>query len=82
MNEAEAELCKLIASFYESNPSGGPLHICTDDGNLEDGHIWYCVGDIQQARDVEALFIAYALLLTPLDARYRLYEDRWWGMHG
>lgn len=80
-DDAEAELCRLIAEYYETNASGGALHIALDDGNLYDSHIWWCVKEsIPEEKDTEALFLAYALLSLPEDDRFRLYEDRWWRM--
>lgn len=31
-----------VRAYYEIHPTGGPLHITTDDYNAEDGHLDFC----------------------------------------
>ena len=36
-------LCELLLLFYDQFPSGGFLHVVTDDGNWETRHIVWCL---------------------------------------
>lgn len=46
---AHAELLKLITRLYQSHPTGGPLHVQLDDGNLD--------GDSRQWEPAYYLFV-------------------------
>lgn len=74
---SEVELCKLIEGYLETNLSGGTLHIVLEDGNCEDDHVWACIVDVVEERDVDALVIAGRLILLPVERRYELYEASW-----
>jgi len=38
------ELVVDLRRLYVHCPTGGPLHVVTDDSNLEDGFIRWCIG--------------------------------------
>lgn len=40
-------LQSLMEELYEFSIVGGPLHIATDDGNLQDSHLDFCERDIE-----------------------------------
>lgn len=75
----EARTIEAIKRYYETHPGGGALHIVLDDGNLEDGNIWWCVANsIPEEKDYDALMIATALLCIDTDRRFDLYEENAW----
>jgi len=37
------EVLPLLREYYLENPTGGAVHIITDDGNTEQGHADWCV---------------------------------------
>lgn len=39
---AFGDLRELVQELYIHEPVGGPLHIVTDDGNIEDHHLVFC----------------------------------------
>ena len=41
-----AEIQKLIEALYEDHPTGGYLHIMLDDGNMDDGFLNFCEGEV------------------------------------
>jgi hypothetical protein len=48
-------LCKLFSEFHKRFPSGGFLHIVTDDGNWETEHIVWCLINWKNYCDDEEL---------------------------
>lgn len=70
------EVRELIHALYELDgcSCGGPLHIVTDDGNIEDCHIRWCIDELDgwmeqwyegtqpKAVRLVALAVAYGLL--------------------
>lgn len=48
---AQAEISELVNWLYDQDWGrvGGPLHIITDDGNLEDQHLWLCMQEIDKS---------------------------------
>jgi hypothetical protein len=69
-----SDLIKAIRDFYAENPAGGRLHICLDDGNMEEGNVWWCLENAATARDLWAVKIACCLLDLSEDERFALYE--------
>jgi hypothetical protein len=39
-------LRELTDELYINNPTGGPLHITTDDGNIDDGSLVFCYREL------------------------------------
>ena len=43
----------LIDAIYDQHPSGGPLHIVLDDGNIDDDSINWCLNNsIENCDDI------------------------------
>lgn len=57
------EACTRAArKLYESNPTGGNLHIVLDDGNLEAYNVGWCLWKAVLDDDLECALLAYGLL--------------------
>ena len=72
------ELIKIIYNKYSC--VGGQLHIVLDDGNIENGHIEYCLQCIDKIEDQEERNIyrecVELLLKLSYSARKRLLKER------
>jgi len=42
---------KLVDILYSYHLAGGPLHIVTDDDNLEDQHLDFCQAEVFKSND-------------------------------
>ena len=74
------ELINRIQEFYNEKPengAGGVLHIVTDDGNMEDSSIDFCIELAEKDGDMEAIAIANDIKALPFEERERLYELFW-----
>lgn len=81
--DVDTMLAVLDAYYQETPPymqllghgraAGGYLHIVVDDGNLEDGHIQYCIGDAREHGDRHAVLIGEELLSWSMEKREELY---------
>lgn len=62
---------ELIGRFYEKkeNVCGGVLHIVTDDHNIRDGDIEFCIERAKEKRDGDALRIANNMMLMTIEER-------------
>lgn len=60
----------------KGNSAGGLLHIVTEDGNLEDGHIQFCLEECEKYGDLRGLFIARSLLAMSMEEREEVYSRR------
>lgn len=61
--------------------TGGLLHIVTDDGNLEDHHIKWCLDECSKHPECEeseiGKLICNELLKLPMEQRRLVYEPDW-----
>ena len=61
--------------------TGGLLHIVTDDGNLEDHHIKWCLDECDKFPEREdsviGKLICNELLKLPMEQRILVHEPRW-----
>lgn len=61
--------------------TGGLLHIVTDDGNLEDDHIKWCLNECNNHPEKEeseiGKLICNELLKLPMEQRRLVYESGW-----
>lgn len=67
------DLIVLIHDYYEGRPTGGNLHCCLDDGNM-DGVAWELEEVAKKAQDEPAILIGTLLLMLPERERFLLYE--------
>jgi hypothetical protein len=74
LNWNDDPLMTLLRNYYATNPSGGSLHVCLDDGNMEDGNVWFCLEWAAKERDLMGVQIACWLLALDEDTRYDLYD--------
>jgi hypothetical protein len=58
------EVMPLIQEFYRKpgNGNGGVLHIVLEDGNVEDGHVRFCLQQARNQGDTDGIQIAELLL--------------------
>lgn len=77
-----------LTVWHTKYSTGGYLHIVTDDGNLEDDHIKFCIdygaqevkeGRLSEEDYDEGLEIANHLLSISLEKREELYNQFWDG---
>lgn len=74
IEERIEDIRDMVKAFYEKpdNAAGGVLHITTDDYNIEDHHIEFCLHEAHIANDKDAIDICHALLDIPVGPdRYR-----------
>jgi len=62
-------------NYYQTpgNETGGSLHIILDDGNVEDGNLWFCLSECVNKRDFDGVWICSMLLRWPIKEREELY---------
>ena len=70
-------LREMVAVYYEYNLAGGNLHIALDDGNMESGHLLFCMGQCVGEGDVWGMMICNRLLDMGLDDREEFYDEYW-----
>jgi hypothetical protein len=70
----------LIQYYYLFNGAGGYCHIALDEGNLEDGSLFFCQGECEKHEDFLGYLIAETLREFTIEEREKMYEDNWWGM--
>lgn len=75
------EVLPLVHAYYRKpgNEVGGNLHIVLDDGNVEDGHIQYCLEQAEADGDEDGVVLASLLLRMSRTQRSKLsalaYQD-------
>lgn len=72
----------LIKFYYEDlgNSSGGYYHIVLDDGNNQDGDVWFCQEESEKHNDTFGIFLGRVLRMFTEEEREKMYEEDWWGM--
>jgi hypothetical protein len=68
------DFLKLCEHFYQSNPTGGNLHIVLDEGNIEDQSIAWCSGLCCGLNNQEGADIACLMQLMTLPQRKKVIE--------
>lgn len=66
------EVAKLLEAYYAKpgNGVGGSLHIATEDGNIADGDLEFCLRYAEERNDVDGMHIAGLMLqMTPTQRR-------------
>jgi hypothetical protein len=66
----------IVAYYAMDNPTGGALHVVTDDLNLSDRSIRFCLEGAEKEGDDVAAAIARLLLSLPLPERARAIAPR------
>ena len=67
----------LISFYYETEITGGNLHIVLDDGNVEDGNIYFCQQEAESANDRLGYLIATILRSFTEEEREYMYNHNW-----
>jgi len=73
----------LVADYYATEPTGGSLHICLDDGNMQERNVAWCAGYAYGIGDLVGIEIAAMLSLMSRKERnwvfkqYPRYRARW-----
>lgn len=80
MENLKPHLNQFIKFYYEElgNYAGGRLHICLDDGNLEESHIYFCQEECLKNGDSFGYFLATLMRHFTTEELEALY-DRGWG---
>lgn len=75
----KSKIIEKIKEYYsiEGNGAGGNLHIVTDDGNLDDDCIKFCIRRCVNKKDKLGEKIGNELLNTPLIERAYIYTEFW-----
>lgn len=70
---------ELIQYYYQNlgNGTGKFLHIATDDGNLEDSHLWFCQQECEKNGDELGYLIATILRNFTVEEREKMYDNNW-----
>jgi hypothetical protein len=70
------EVLPLVIAYCskEENSVGGSLHIVLDDGNVEDGHVEYCIEYAKEVGDVDGVKLGKILLKMSKTQRLKLVE--------
>lgn len=71
-NEKTAEGARLVAALYEVNCVGGAAHIVTDDWNVEDDNVQWCLDNLDkywQSELAEAKAVLEAFRAMTVDER-------------
>jgi len=74
----------LIRHYYESNCSGGSLHIVLDDGNTGIDHVIFCLGYAKENNDKEGERLSSTLMAmseTEREEIYARYEEYYLGVN-
>ena len=71
---------QLIQYYYQWHSAGGHCHIALDDGNLEDGALFFCQNECEKYEDYLGFLIASTLRYFTVEEREEMYESDWWGM--
>jgi len=58
-----------LMAYYQHHPSGGPLHITTDDYNCADSHLKFCRNHARAEGDMAAMFLLDILESVEADNR-------------
>ena len=79
MKRLKNNIQNLIDAIYDQHPSGGPLHIVLDDGNIDDDSINWCLNNtIENCDDIVMKVLcttcAELLLNIPQEERIKLVE--------
>ena len=70
-----AQMLSLCKHYYESEPTGGALHIVLEDGNLQKNHIQWCAGYAAGCQDYEAVDIANLMIAMTMKQKTKLYKN-------
>ena len=80
-NEHLYTIKSYISCLYSIDPVGGLLHIVTDDDNVEDYHIKWCLDECYKHPEREEAeigkLLCTELLKLPIEQR-RLVVQLWW----
>lgn len=70
------QILPIILFYYTLplNGAGGSLHIVLDDGNVDDGHIEYCIKRANEKGDELGVYLGKALLTMSKTQRRKIYR--------
>tara|TARA_R110000851_G_scaffold179293_1_gene326342 strand:+ start:467 stop:739 length:273 start_codon:yes stop_codon:yes gene_type:complete len=74
-------LIVLIEAYYETNPTGGTLHIVLDDGNYGKGCVKSCITDSIKYKDYWGELIGTLLLNFTTEEQEKIIERPWEVIH-
>ena len=74
MKPTVPEVQPYVNAYYamEGNGAGGSLHIVLDDGNVNDGHVQFCIEFAQERDDPDGVLLARVLLAMSPTQRLKL----------
>lgn len=83
MNKIQTACAFLISKLYETEPTGGDIHVVTDDGNLRNSDLEWCESYIKERKventEIGRLELSILKLLSILseEDREKLYAFVW-----
>lgn len=70
------DVLPLVRDVYQRNALGCCLHILTDDGNMEESHGQFCLGQARKAGHADCIAAAEALVQMSKTQRKKIYRTR------
>lgn len=71
------QVLPFVRAYYNDHSVGGSLHIVLDDGNLEDGHIRFCIDSANERGDAAGAMLGRLLLEMTRTQRTKVYRTKW-----
>jgi hypothetical protein len=68
------EVLPLVQAVYRRHSGGCCLHIVTDDGNVEDEHVTYCLEYAKEQAHPDCIAAAELLLRMSKTQRLKIYR--------
>ncbi len=68
------DVLPLVRQIYERHAAGCCLHIVTDDGNVEQDHVEFCVRQAQSEHHTDCLAAAEMLAAMTETQRRKVYK--------
>ena len=69
------DVIPLVAKVYDTHAAGCCLHLITDDGNLRDSDIAFCIQDAKDHNHPICLTAALAIAQLSRTQRNKLYKS-------
>jgi len=66
---------EALSAYYQHHPTGGPLHITTDDYNCSDSHLKFCRTHAETEGDIAGLTLISMLERIGADCREGLIRE-------
>ncbi len=71
----KASFMEMVRHYYQTECTGGTMHIVLDDGNLDDSDLYFCWGYANGVSDNEGADLATLMLAMTLKQREYVYDS-------